>query len=62
MYDSEKSPKHSAVEAEEVLNEDDNGHIILESNAVKAIEYVKRKRPPGIMHQWIYSRNSETVD
>jgi hypothetical protein len=43
LSDSENRLKYIAIEAQEELNEDNNGHTILKNEAVKGIKDMRRK-------------------
>ena len=46
-HDSENRPKDIAIEAEDKLDEDDKGPIILKSEVIKAIKNMRRKKALG---------------
>ena len=63
LYNSENHPKCIAIEAEEELYEDGNGHTVLKSEVVKPLKTCEERRPQYIpTYQSIYLRNWETVD
>jgi Reverse transcriptase (RNA-dependent DNA polymerase). len=47
LYDLENRPQVIAIEAEDELDEDDNGPTILKSEVVKAIKDMRRKKATG---------------